>query len=294
MPDRPPVRSLRPLGVTAAAAVVSVGLLALAIDQGWLGPDVGRGDMFCEAARDGFLVQPANSLSNLGFVVAGLLVAWRAGRPDQLGDVLPRLPALPTAFAVVTVLLGPASAAMHATQSALGGHLDLLSMYLIASFAAAYAAMRLLRRRATFFFQVFLLLVAACELVGTYPHEVPVVHMPGNLAFGVLLIAAVVMEILLWRRAERHPDRPALRRRGRGHHGRGLRDLEPGPGSVVRPALAAPGTRRVAPARRGGGVPAVPALRQRAGHGPLRSGHFAVDVAAAGGSLTSGSLPFRA
>ena len=47
--------------------------------------------------------------------------------------------------------------------------LDLLSMYLIASFAAAYAAMRLLRRSQTFFFQVFLLLVAACELIGTYP-----------------------------------------------------------------------------------------------------------------------------
>jgi hypothetical protein len=183
-------------------AVVSVGLLTLAIGQGWLGPDVGRGDMFCEADSGGFLVQPANSLSNFGFVVAGLLVAWRAGRRDQLGDVLPLLPALPTAFAVVTVLLGPASAAMHATQSALGGHLDLLSMYLIASFAAAYAAMRLLRRRPTFFFQVFLLLVAACELIGTYSHEVPVVHMAGNLAFGVLLVAAVVMETLLWRRAE--------------------------------------------------------------------------------------------
>jgi hypothetical protein len=182
--------------------VVSVGLLALAIGQGWLGPDVGRGDMFCEAARDGFLVQPANSLSNVGFVVAGLMVAWRAGRRDQLGDVLPRLPGLPTAYAVVTVLLGPASAAMHATQSALGGHLDLLSMYLIASFAAAYAAMRLLHRRPIFFFQVFLLLVAACELDGTYPHEVPLVHMAGNLAFGVLLVAAVVMETLLWRRAD--------------------------------------------------------------------------------------------
>jgi Ceramidase len=195
-------RDLRPLAVTAAVAVASVGLLALAIGQGWLGPDVGRGDMFCEAARDGFLVQPANSLSNLGFVVAGLLVAWRAGRADQLGDVLPRLPGLATAYAVITVLLGPASAAMHATQSALGGHLDLLSMYLIASFAAAYGLVRLLRRGVTFFFQVFLLLVAACELVGTLPAEVPVVHVTGNLAFGILLISAVVMEILLWRRAD--------------------------------------------------------------------------------------------
>lgn len=193
-------RSLRPLAITTAAAAAALGLLVLAIGHGWLGPDVGRGDGFCEAARDGFLVQPANSLSNLGFVVAGLMVAWRAGRVDQLGDVLPRLTGLPTAYAVVTVLLGPASAAMHATQSARGGDLDLLSMYLIASFAASYALMRLLRRPAIFFFQVFLLLVAACQLIGTYDGAVPVVHHGGNLVFGLLLVAAMAMETVLWRR----------------------------------------------------------------------------------------------
>jgi uncharacterized membrane protein len=202
-------RSLRPLIIAGATAVASVGLLTLAIGQGWLGPDVGRGDGFCEAARDGFLKQPANSLSNLGFVVAGLMVAWRAGRRDQLGDVLPRQTGLPTAYAVVTVLLGPASAAMHATQSELGGHLDLLSMYLIASFAAAYALMRLLRREPTFFFQVFLLMVAGCELVGTIRGAVPVVHDAGNTVFGVLLVMAIVIETVLWRRGG--PTRTDLR-----------------------------------------------------------------------------------
>lgn len=46
---------------------------------------------------------------------------------------------LATGLAVVVVLLGPASMAMHATQSVPGGRLDLLSMYLIGGFAAAYA-----------------------------------------------------------------------------------------------------------------------------------------------------------
>jgi hypothetical protein len=151
-------------------------------------------------------VQPANSLSNAGFVVAGLLVGWYAGRRERLGDVLPRLRGLPTAYAVVTVLLGPASAAMHATQSALGGRLDLLSMYLIASFAAAYASMRLVRQGSTFFFQVFLLLVAFCELVGTLDFSVPVVHDSGNLVFGVLLVTAIAIEVVLWRRAGRRGD----------------------------------------------------------------------------------------
>lgn len=183
-------------------AVLSVGLLVLAVALDWLGPDVGRGAAFCEVPHDlAGVFQPANSLSNLGFVAAGLAVAWRAGRPASLGEVLPRVRGLPTAYAVVTVLLGPASAAMHATGSALGGRLDLLSMYLVASFAAAYALMRLVRRGSAFFFTVFGLLVGACELVGTIDAEVPVVHIAGNLAFGVLLVTAIVVEVALWRRA---------------------------------------------------------------------------------------------
>ena len=190
------------------AAVASIGLLVLAVTLDWLGPDVGRGDVFCEVPHDldgpfGDWVQPANSLSNLGFVVAGLAVAWRAGRPWLLGDVLPRLRGLPTAYAVVTVLLGPASAAMHATGSELGGRLDLSSMYLVASFAAAYSLVRLVRQGVVFFVQVFMLMVAACELVGTLDAEVPVVHITGNLAFGVLLVTAIVVELVLWRRAPR-------------------------------------------------------------------------------------------
>jgi hypothetical protein len=193
-----PRRSLRPLAIAGAVAAVSVGLLVLAVGQGWPGPDVGRGADFCEAPHAGSVRQPVNSFSNLGFVVAGLLVAWRAGRPDLLGEVLPRRPGLATAYACVVVLLGPASAAMHATQAAWGGHLDLLSMYLVASFAAAYALVRWWGRGS--FPLLFAALVLACELVGAYDGRMPVVEHPGNVAFAVLLLTAVVTEVRLWRR----------------------------------------------------------------------------------------------
>ncbi|MFC7493789.1 MULTISPECIES: ceramidase domain-containing protein [unclassified Nocardioides] len=202
-------RSLRPLAYAAATAVVSTVLLVLAVRFGWLGDDVGRGANFCEAARDGLVKQPANSFSNVGFVVAGLLVAWHAGRPDRLGAVLPRHEGLATAYACVVVFLGPASAAMHATQSDLGGHLDMLSMYLVASFAAAYALMRRVGQGRLFFWQVFSLFVAACELVGLYDREVPVVTYAGNLAFAALLLTAAVVEVGLWRR--HGPTRTDLR-----------------------------------------------------------------------------------
>lgn len=195
-----PTRSLRPLAIAGAVALASVGLLVLAVGQGWLGPDVGRGDGFCEAARDGFVKQPANSFSNLGFVLAGLLLARRAGRPDLLGDVLPRERGLATSYACVVVLLGPASAAMHATQAEWGGHLDLLSMYLVASFAAAYALMRWWGRDRVLFTWLFGVFVVACQLVGRYDGPVPVVEHAGNVAFAALLLTAVVTEVRLWRR----------------------------------------------------------------------------------------------
>lgn len=197
-------RSLRPLAVALVVVAGSTAALVLAVRFGWLGPDVGRGGNFCEAARPGWIRQPANTFSNAGFVVAGLVIAWHAGRPAALGDVLSRPVA--TAYACVVVLLGPASAAMHATQSTLGGDLDLLSMYLVSSFAAAYAVTRLLRRGTVFLWQVFLLLVAACQLVGLYPREVPLVTYAGNVAFAALLVTAVSLEVRLARRGPARTD----------------------------------------------------------------------------------------
>ena len=139
-----PVSTRRPLVLASLTAVVSLALLALAVRFGWLGADVDRGADFCEAAA-GRVRQPVNTLSNLGFVVAGLAVAREAWR----------LPVVGTAYACMVVFLGPASMAMHATESSLGGHLDMLSMYLVASFAVAYAAMRAWRRGPAFMALVF-------------------------------------------------------------------------------------------------------------------------------------------
>ncbi len=176
-----------------------MGLLAWAVGAGALGPDVGRGADFCEAARDGWVRQPANTWSNLGFVLAGLAVAWRARRPELLGAALGRRPGLATAYACLVVLLGPASAAMHATQSARGGHLDMLSMYLVASFAAAYAVTRRLGLPAVGFGLLFVALLAGCELVGTISTEIPVVMFAGNVAFGLLLVLALTVELRMVR-----------------------------------------------------------------------------------------------
>jgi hypothetical protein len=160
---------------------------------GWLGADVDRGADFCETAT-GSVRQPVNTLSNLGFVVAGLLITLRAGRPGGLGiGTLAGRPGLAAAYACVVVLLGPASMAMHATETELGGHLDMASMYLIAAFAVAYAAMRLWGRGPAFLAAVYVGVLVACELIGLLGH-VPWLGHAGNIAFGVSLATALWLE----------------------------------------------------------------------------------------------------
>lgn len=194
-----PRQSLRPFATVALVAGVSSLALSLAIAQGWLGPDIGRGANFCEAARHGWVKQPANTYSNAAFVGAALLIGWHLRRGDALG-VMRRFDAL--WLACVIALLGPGSAAMHATQSACGGHLDMLSMYLVASFAAAYGWVRWAGRGRTAFGLAFVIGVFGCEVIASvWTSRVPVVVFSGNLAFAALLISAAVFEVLIWRRA---------------------------------------------------------------------------------------------
>lgn len=187
---------LRPLVWASGTAVVGTALLVVAVAAGWLGEDVGRGAEYCEAWHDGCVKQPVNTVSNLGFVLAGLLIAWRARRLDLRGDGPLRRTEVVSTLASVVVLMGPASAAMHATGTEVGGRLDLLSMHLIAGFALAYA---LVRTRGRAFWPTFALLVLGAQLLSALPVDVPVVKYPANVLFAAMLVAALVLEVGAWR-----------------------------------------------------------------------------------------------
>ena len=187
-------RVIDPFLAAALTALVSCTALALAVVYGWLGPDVGEGSAFCEAIRTGLINQPANTWSNLGFVAAGLTIGWHGRRnPDAMSGMV-------TFYACVVVLLGPASAAMHATGSAMGQNLDLTSMFLISSFAAGYALKRWYNWSALQFYAAFITLLVLGEAVLFAGITVPVVLHGGNLVFAIGLLTAVVLEVRLWRR----------------------------------------------------------------------------------------------
>ena len=98
--------------------------------------------------------------------------------------------------------------AMHATQTDLGGHLDLLSMYLVSGFALAYApdAVRPPRVRRSSPSSSPWRCVAgmAVQLRGG---SVPVLGHVGNAAFGVEILVALGLEVALFRRAARRRAR---------------------------------------------------------------------------------------
>lgn len=191
--------TLRPaVPAVVVVSVVAWAVLLVAVWQGWLGEEAGRGGLFCEATRSGWIKQPVNTWSNIGFTIAALAIARRIDTAPVRSEM--RAPMV--FFSLVVASLGPGSAAMHATETAVGGHLDLLSMYLLASFAAAYAVVRNGRLGPQGGGWLFAALVVLCEVVGAVPVTLPVLMHPGNAAFAVLLITSLVLEAGLIRRGE--------------------------------------------------------------------------------------------
>jgi len=179
-------------------AVVSMGLFLLALINSWMGMAEGVGAGFCEAGHPGLVKQPVNTWSNLGFIAAGLTIGWSQAHGRYAGFVNPMTSGkfFSTFYACLAVLLGPGSMAMHATTTRVGGFLDMLSMYMIASFIFAYALSRLLNLRELGFTLSFFTGLGIQLYVHTLPYDVPFVGFIGSFAFGVFLILSSVIEFI--------------------------------------------------------------------------------------------------
>ncbi len=184
--------------ITALFAVVSFSLFMLSVSNGWFGPATDVGGAFCEAARPGLIKQPANTWSNVGFIVAGLLMAFQLsqGAFQENKNRFTQSNFTATFFSCIVVFLGPGSMAMHATETEMGGAFDMLSMYLIASFAASYSLQRFYSWKNWHFTVSFFLIIILCEVVGLYHEHLPLIHYAGNAIFGFFIVVTIVYEFL--------------------------------------------------------------------------------------------------
>ncbi len=187
------------LGIPVVVFIVSTILLVLGIVNFWFG-EVRDGIMlFCEHARNGLVKQPSNSFSNLGFSVAGLVVAWLMFKNKF--DTFNRMTTTyfyPIFFSSVVILLGAGSFAMHATNTNWGGFFDLLSMFLFSSFVFSYALMRWFRFSRTVFLAVYFFNVASCSWLHLSDYnDIGTMLKADEICFMFHLIFAVVIEVAL-------------------------------------------------------------------------------------------------
>lgn len=173
-------------------------LFFAAVRGGWFGEWNHTGSRFCEASQPGLIKQPVNTWSNLGFVAAGLFMSWRLwkGRYAQNANALTRSSFYAIFYSSIVIVMGPCSMAMHATETTLGGWLDVLCMHFIAAFITSYALQRFFSLGVVSFLAIFTLLIAGCLYSQSVPVRVPVVGGMGNLVFALLIVVTTVVEML--------------------------------------------------------------------------------------------------
>ena len=98
----------------------------LSVEPGYAIGEISR---WCERISDGHFREPANALSNIGFMLTGLFMFWILANEKKVEGSRfhgPTITAL--TYATAAVFLGPGSMLMHGTHTAWGQWADWLSM----------------------------------------------------------------------------------------------------------------------------------------------------------------------
>ncbi len=132
-------RAHRPLLITLALLAIFVVSAVLVGQSGWGTPAeneqaIGEVSRWCERVNGGFLREPVNTLGNIGFIVAGLLMFWVLARDvitnrDTPNRMIGHTP-ISLLYAAAAVFLGPGSMVMHGTHTFFGAWIDNVSMVL--------------------------------------------------------------------------------------------------------------------------------------------------------------------
>ena len=88
---------------------------------------IGEASRWCERVSDGAFREPINTLSNLGFMVAGLFILYKLTNETSFNE-FSGLNKITILYGVAVVYLGPGSMMMHGTNTEWGGWADNLSM----------------------------------------------------------------------------------------------------------------------------------------------------------------------
>jgi hypothetical protein len=167
--------------------------------QGWPGsPDIcttyAPDRCFCEYFdRPGIIKQPANTWSNVGFVIVGLGILWHLGTARQQGRSInnPMTTATPYSitYGMLVGFLGPASMFFHGSLRDWGGWIDILSLILYGGFLIAYDVVRIWKADIRVFVALYSAIVGPLALVTGLRKD------SGQVIFGVLIVIILMVQV---------------------------------------------------------------------------------------------------
>lgn len=180
--------------------LVGIGSLILVfagIFLGWFGAEREGIMLFCEHARDGFIKQPSNTFSNVGFMASGMYLGYLFYTTNFAHkNLMTTTLFYPIFFSSIVVFLGPGSMAMHATNAYWGGFTDLFSMFLFSSFVFTYALVRFFNWSKNVFLTVYIASIIICSWVYLSPWNT--INFPikvSEICFGSLLLLGTFLEL---------------------------------------------------------------------------------------------------
>ncbi len=88
---------------------------------------IGNMSRWCETVSGGIFREPINTLTNLGFMVAGLFILYKLNNEKSFNE-FSGLNKITILYGITVIYLGPGSMLMHATNTEWGGWADNLSM----------------------------------------------------------------------------------------------------------------------------------------------------------------------
>lgn len=151
------------LAVSLSVTCISFVLLFCFAAAGWPGNVASNcyedylvtPDCFCEKLRgekpgDVWIAQPVNTITNLWFIVVGLLIAYSSDTKrlpskdwwEKNNNLMTQEKMYSVVYALNSCLLGVGSSFLHASFTTWGRQLDMIAMYLIGTFLVLYPLLR--------------------------------------------------------------------------------------------------------------------------------------------------------
>ena len=152
---------------------------------------------FCEPVQSAIIRQPINTITNLAFIFAGILVVfiaaydWFANKNMRDNNLMRSHWLYSTIYGFTAVVVGIGSMIYHSTMSFFGQSLDIMGMYMVAIFMMLYNIARFRPMSKKIFLLVYTLITITSFAIATFE---PALRRP---LFIVMLVAILSSDALV-------------------------------------------------------------------------------------------------